>query len=227
MAEHDDLIQRLHNMGTQPIDGPKQSADLTAMAGVRAPRIGSKLRLAGAFLAGLLIGSTGLAAADVLPDPAQHAAHTVLSQVGVQVPDPERYHGPECGAEVKKNHGAYVKADHALAKSGCGKKVGGGQGKDEGSDGTTGAPPDKGPCHGKPPWAGDKTLTDEEKAAAEAERDAQCPDEADEADGVETPETEAPEADDPTIEAPAKGATTTTGAPTTTTTVAETTTTTV
>jgi hypothetical protein len=184
MTEHHDLIQRLHSMGTQPIDGPQQSADLRAMATVRpAPRVGPKLRIAGAFLAGLLIGSTGLAAADALPDPAQHAAHTVLGQVGVDVPDPARYHGPECGAEVKKNHGAYVSADHSLAKSDCGKKVGAGKG---GHDGTKAAQAEKGPCHGKPPWAGNKSLTAEEKVTAEAERSAQCPDEADE---VETPAT--------------------------------------
>lgn len=218
-------------MGTRPIGGAQQSADLTAMAGVRpSPRGGSKLRIAGAFLAGLLIGSTGLAAADALPDPAQHAAHSVLDHVGVDVPDPARYHGPECGAEVKKNHGAYVSADHSLAQSDCGKPVksAGKAGGDGAKDGTKAAKADKGPCHGKPAWAGDKSLTDAQKAALEAERAAQCPDDADKTDGVETPD-----AEDPTVESPAEGSTTTTEAPTTTvgltttTTVAETTTTTV
>ena len=81
------------------------------------------MRVAGIVVAGVLVGSTSLAAAGALPDPAQHFAHRALDNVGVEVPDPQRYHGPECGAEVKKNHGAYVRDDKALAKSDCGKKV--------------------------------------------------------------------------------------------------------
>jgi hypothetical protein len=173
MDEHDDVLQRLRRLGTQPIDPDQRAADLTAMARVRPPAaLRPKLRLAAAFLAGLLIGGSGLAAADALPDPAQHVAHTVLGRVGVDVPDPERYHGPECGTEVKGNHGEYVRDDHGLATSNCGKPVQAGQGgQGEGVDDDADEPE---ACRGRPPWAVDKTMTPEEKAAAQAERTAQC-----------------------------------------------------
>jgi hypothetical protein len=199
MDDHDDLLQRLRTLGAQPVDPARQSADLTAMVRVRPrPRVGAKLRLAGAFLAGLLIGSTGLAAADALPDPAQHVAHTALGYVGVGVPDPDRYHGSECGAVVKRNHGAYVRDDHSLAQSKCGKKLHApGAADDSGTDGKGGDKAnkaDKGPCRGKPSWAGDQTLTAEERAAAQAARTAQCGSDADDAD---TPD--ATEPDDGTL----------------------------
>lgn len=237
MDEHDDTLRRLHDLGTRPIQPGQSARDLTAMAAVRpSTRVGGKLRIAGAFLAGLLIGSTGLAAADALPDPAQHVAHTVLDRVGVQVPDPERYHGPECGDIAKKNHGAYVRDDHTLAQTDCGKKqkaVGAGKSDDtddaddEGDKAPKAGKPAKGPCQGKPPWAGNKTMTAEEKAAAQAERTATCPAEEDEsADqraGTSDPEGSVDAgAGTTTTEAPT---TTTTGS--TTTTLAETTTTTV
>lgn len=231
MTEHDDLQRRLRHLGTQPIDSARQSTDLTAMAGLAGPArrpglLGSKLRLAGAFLAGLLIGSTGLAAADALPDSAQHVAHNVLAQVGVDVPDPERYHGAECGSEVRKNHGAYVRDDKALAQSDCGKPVGGVEGGDDadGDDadgegkgnGTSGA---KGPCQGKPPWAGNKSMTDAEVAAAKAERAALCGTEVD--DDADELEDEAEQPDESDAEDPAARGSdvdepTTTTAPTTT-----------
>jgi hypothetical protein len=236
MVDHDDLPGRLHRLGTAPLDPARTSADLTAMARVGAsPRrrpsfLRSGPRVAAAFLAGLLLGSTGLAAADVLPDPAQHVAHTVLARVGVDVPNPERYHGPECGPEVKRNHGAYVRDDHALAQTDCGKPVGaGGDEGDEADEGDGGAPgkgqADKGPCHGKPPWAGNKTMTPEEVAAAKAERAAQCgtddddaQDEVDEADeGAGVPGGEGEEDATTTTVADATTTTSTTEAPTTTT----------
>ena len=223
MDDHDDTLRRLHDLGTQPMEPGRSARDLQAMAAVRpSARVGGKLRIAGAFLAGLLIGSTGLAAADALPDPAQHVAHTVLDRVGVQVPDPARYHGPECGSTAKKNHGAYVRDDHTLAQTDCGKKqnaVGAGESDAEHDGGPKAAKQAKGPCQGKPPWAGNKTMTVEEKAAAQAERTATCP-----ADGSEETD-EADELDarsgtsDPTLGSADSGdgeATTTTEAPTTT-----------
>lgn len=199
MDDHDDLVQRLRTLGTQPIDPAHQSADLTAMAGVRPLRSRRpKLRAAAAVTAGLLVASTGLAAADVLPDPAQHTAHTVLARVGVDVPNPARYYDAgECGATEKKNHGAYVRDDKALAKSECGKPVHAADpGDDEGPK-----PPkaEKGPCQGKPSWAGDKSLDKEDRAAAIAARKAECGD-TETAGTTETPEapeiSETPEDDD-------------------------------
>ncbi len=242
MTEHDDLQQRLRHLGSRPVDRARQSADLTAMAQVspRARRslLGSKVRVAAAFLAGLLLGGTGLAAADALPDPAQHVAHTVLSQVGVEVPNPPRYHGAECGAEVKKNHGAYVRDDHSLAQSRCGKPDKAATGADDDADpsgtgpaGGKGNGRAKGPCQGKPSWAGNKTMTDDEVAAAKAARVAECGEDDEAVDGLETDldadETTRSDEPEPDPEATTTTAeVTTTTADTTTTTTAETTTTT-
>lgn len=221
MDDHDDLQARLRHLGTQPLDPAQQSADLTAMAHVRPRRLlRSKARLGVAFLAGLLLGSTGLAAADALPDPAQHMAHSVLGHVGVDVPNPARYHGPECGSDVKANHGAYVRDDHRLAQSGCGRP----QHDDKASDaadrpggGHARAPHDG--CHGRPPWAGHQSLTPEEKAAAQAERTTRCGAEADDP-NEDAPETELPDADEQKAQGTEEGSSTTTVAPTTTTTAA-------
>ena len=202
MTEHDDLITRLRRLGSAPIEPPRQSSDLTAMAAVKPPhRIGPKLRVAAAFLAGLLIGSTGLAAAGALPDPAQHVAHRVLGQVGVDVPDPERYHGPECGEDVKRNHGAYVRDDHDLATTDCGKPThavdpGASGDEDPESEPSSGAP--KGPksatssddpCQGPPPWAGNQDASTQDKADAKAERATVCGQDAD-VDVADEPESE-------------------------------------
>jgi hypothetical protein len=209
-GDHDELIARLGGLA-EPIHPARQASDLAAMAAAVTPRRGlfaTKLRVAAAFLAGLLLGSTGLAAADALPDPAQHVAHQVLDRVGVQVPDPERYHGPECGPTAKRNHGAYVRDDHALAQTECGKKAKAAGTEDEADGRGAGkVKAAKGPCQGKPPWAG-STMTSEQKAAAQAEREAACPD-----DEAEV-EDEAAELDAGT---PVPEATTTTAAPTTTT----------
>lgn len=193
MDEHHRIVERLQALGRAPVAADRQRADLAALAALspstRRPWLAGKVRVAGAFLAGLLIGSTGLAAADALPDPAQHVAHTVLDRVGVQVPDPERYHGPECGPEVAKNHGGYVRDDPTLAQTDCGKKAkaaSAGDDADEPGRPEGAGKPAKGPCQGKPSWAGDRTMTDEQKAAAQAERAAQCgPDDAEGADELE------------------------------------------
>src|SRR5687767_9677168 len=125
MDQHEDLQARLRAMGEQSVEPSLQSAHLTAMAAMTPGRrsLAPKVRAAGIFLAGLLVGGSGLAAAGALPDPAQHAAHRALGAVGVAVPDPERYHGSECGPDVKRNHGGYVRDDKSLAGTDCGKKV--------------------------------------------------------------------------------------------------------
>jgi hypothetical protein len=45
-----------------------------------------KTKVASLAVAGTLLGTTGLAAAGVLPDPVQDAAHRILSTVGINVP---------------------------------------------------------------------------------------------------------------------------------------------
>jgi hypothetical protein len=217
--EHDDLERRLGALGQHPLPPGLASEHLTriAEAGTRS-RWHGKLRVGAAFLAGLLLGGSGLAAAGALPDPVQHAAHQALDRVGVEVPDPERYHGEECGDEVRRNHGAYVRDDHSLAQSRCGKPVSAGTEAGEGADG----PKEKGPCQGPPPWAGpDKAdMTPEEKAAAQAAREAACGAEEAEAGAAEVESDAEPDADATTTTTVAAKTTTTTEATTTTTTAA-------
>jgi hypothetical protein len=66
--------------------GAAVSAFLDATPSRRTPRM-KKWKIAAAALAGGLTLSTGLAAADVLPGPAQEAASSALSHVGIHVPD--------------------------------------------------------------------------------------------------------------------------------------------
>jgi hypothetical protein len=95
MDEHIDpqdheTVERLRAFGRRPVDPPTASAHLTAMADA-APRRSpwrTKVAVAGAFLAGLLLGGTGLATAGALPDPAQEVAFNVLHRTGMHVPHP-------------------------------------------------------------------------------------------------------------------------------------------
>jgi len=130
--DHDPLIDRLRDLGQRPVDPSTASAHLTAIAGVsrRRPGVGARAKIGAAFFAGLLVGGTGLASAGALPGSVQDAAHTTLSQVGVNVPDG---HGPTrstvgCPPDGVKymNHGQYVrthKNDPNAGASQCGKPV--------------------------------------------------------------------------------------------------------
>lgn len=53
-----------------------------------------RIKVTAVAFAGTLVGTSGLAAAGVLPDPIQHAAARVLGSVGITVPDPAN-HGSE------------------------------------------------------------------------------------------------------------------------------------
>jgi len=126
----DSVISRLTSLGEQPIDAALASEQLTAIAitPAREPWFRQKLQVAAALVAGLLIGSTGLAAAGALPDTAQQAAHSALRTVGVNVPPGHDRVTEGCGTDENgepfKNHGQYVKAhkdDPEAAKSDCGK----------------------------------------------------------------------------------------------------------
>jgi hypothetical protein len=56
-----------------------------------------RIKVTAVAFAGTMIGTSGLAAAGVLPDPIQHAAAQVLGTVGIDVPDPANH-----GAEVSE-----------------------------------------------------------------------------------------------------------------------------
>lgn len=125
----DEITDRLRRMGDQPIDPATQSAHLTALASTpAASTVRHKMQVAGALLAGLLIGGTGLAAAGALPDSAQEAAHSTLARVGLKVPKGHDRVTEGCDTDANgdpyKNHGQYVKAhkdDPDASKSDCGK----------------------------------------------------------------------------------------------------------
>ena len=89
---YQDVARALHAATLMASEGPTQDADaavaafLAATPTRRTART-QKWKIAVATLAGGLTLSTGLAAADVLPGPAQQAASSALSHVGINVPD--------------------------------------------------------------------------------------------------------------------------------------------
>ena len=219
----DDLEDRLRRLGQAPIAPEVEASHRHAMAhAVSEPgraRFGWRA-VALAVVAGFLVGSTSLAAAGSLPDPAQDVAHDVLGVVGIGVP--RSTDGCPEGTSYR-NHGEYVSAVEAAggdvdeaARSECGKPVHSNKGTDK-AKGSPGASTDADgdPCTGPPPWAGTH-LDAAAKEAARTEREATCgPDEdADEADEAED-EADEVEEEDP---APKTDATTTTVSEGTTTT---------
>ena len=85
----DELRARLRAFGEEPIDAQTRAVHQRLMAaaagsGEREHRRGLVWAgIAGAAVVGFLAGSTGLAMADALPDPAQEVAHDVLGAVQV------------------------------------------------------------------------------------------------------------------------------------------------
>lgn len=182
-VEHDqDLTERLRRLGDEHVPDDTRRAHLDRMVATRpvASRLGRRAAIAAAAIVGFFAGSTGLAMAGALPDPAQDVAHDVLSTVSINVPEGNR---GSCVSAVAKSD--MTKDEKKTAKAACPK---GGVGKGNGADppGLDNKP--SGPCTGPPPWAKGQ-LKGEAKAAAQADRAAQCPDDADgteeEADEVE------------------------------------------
>jgi hypothetical protein len=60
-----------------------------------------RAKVAGLVVAGTVLGTTGLAAAGVLPDAAQNAASTVLSKVGISVPEADE-HPASTGSDISE-----------------------------------------------------------------------------------------------------------------------------
>jgi hypothetical protein len=145
--------------------------------------------IAAAAVVGFLAGSTGLAMADALPDPAQEVAHDVLRVVQVEVPQgKEGKRGPCVSQAAKiKDKDAKKAAKDACPKGG-GDETGdesGDESGDETGDGAgtpeQGPPSASDPCHGRPPWAG--PMSKEQRAAAKASASrANCPKDAEDAD---------------------------------------------
>lgn len=247
MDERDDLTtggleERLDALGRVPVEPGVAAAHLSAMAAIEvAParfRFGWRA-VAGAAVIGFLAGSTGLAAAGTLPDPAQDVAHDVLGAVGIDVP--RSTEGCPDG-QAFRNHGEYVSSVEAAggdveaaSHSDCGMPVrgggrGGGQGHGRGQGGAPapGVPredTDGDPCAGPPPWAGAHLPADQRAALQEEHRNS-CGE--DEAESEDEAEDEAEAEDAPAVEpAPEpESEPTTTAVPEPTTTLPESTTTT-
>jgi hypothetical protein len=60
-----------------------------------------RVKVAGLVVAGTVLGTTGLAAAGVLPDAAQNAASSVLSSIGISVPAADE-HPASTGSEISE-----------------------------------------------------------------------------------------------------------------------------
>ncbi|GAC1478793.1 MAG: hypothetical protein NVS1B12_15480 [Acidimicrobiales bacterium] len=162
MDDTDPLVERLRDLGRQPVDPATASQHLSAMGSVRRPIRGwRRYRVGAAFFAGLLVGGTGLASAGALPGGVQNAAHTTLSEVGVNVPDG---HGPArstvgCPADgvTYKNHGQYVRTHHNDPNAGasqCGKPVNAGADEQGGTEAPESPEPTEAPDAGKPATPG-------------------------------------------------------------------------
>ena len=127
--DNDPLIERLRGLGRQALDPVTTARHLRALPGRRRRSTSwTKAKVGTAFFAGLMLAGGGLVSAGAMPGPAQAVAHTALAKVGVAVPNrPQRYNGPECGANANyRNHGQYVRThtqDPNAGQSRCGKPI--------------------------------------------------------------------------------------------------------
>ena len=203
----DEIRARLRAFGEQPIDEQTRAAHMRRMS-VSGQRDDPRRRgyawagIAAAAVVGFLAGSTGLAMADALPDPAQEVAHDVLNVVQVDVPEGKEGKRGPCVAQAAK---IKDKDEKQAAKDACPKggegtgnegqgggppaTPGQGQGQGQGQGEGQGPPAVDDPCRGRPPWAG--PMSKEQRAAAKASASrANCPkdddEEAEEADEDES-----------------------------------------
>ncbi len=190
-------VERLRALGRRPVDPATASAHLTAMAAASPRRSPwrTKAALAGAFLAGLLLGGTGLATAGALPEPAQAVAYNVLHPMGLNVPHPHAGNpckGPPVWARERREPTAEEQAEHErVRREECPQRGEGRQGPPAhagrgGPEGTPGRgrgqeggperrPHAGDPCRGRPdfagppPWAGRDTDPSEAEVRAHQE----------------------------------------------------------
>jgi hypothetical protein len=89
MDDVDWVVDELRALASKPIDADLQARHLARLVATSARAARRRRRRVGIAVGGaFLICSTGLAAADALPDPVQQVAHAVLDQVGIPVPEP-------------------------------------------------------------------------------------------------------------------------------------------
>ena len=185
--DRDDLIDRLRALGEEPVAPTTHAEHLRMLATATPeapPRRFGHLAVAAAAAIGFVAGSTGLAVAGALPDPAQDVAHDVLSVVQVDVPEGNRGACVSAAARDESLTGAEKQA----AKDACPKGgVGRGPRDAPGSSGEAPGHADDGdPCRGRPPWAGRMDRAEKDRLKAEhaaARAAAGCPMDAEEEDG--------------------------------------------
>jgi hypothetical protein len=149
----DDLTLRLGDVGRRPIDPSVRHEHWRRISAVDASvspegaqprRLVRFVPVAAAAVVGLLAGSTGLAFAGALPDPAQDVMHDVLEPFNVNVPEGKR--GP-CVSEAAKLDDKQAKQ---AAKDEC-PKGGKGAGDDETSGDDAPSPGRSGEAPGHAP----------------------------------------------------------------------------
>jgi hypothetical protein len=129
----DDLTLRLRDVGRRPIDPSVRQEHWRRIAAEERSAVAQPRRFvrfvpaAAAAVIGLLAGSTGLAFAGALPDPAQDVVHDVLEPFNVKVPEGKR--GP-CVSQAAKLDDKQAKQ---AAKDACPK--GGNGARDDESSG--------------------------------------------------------------------------------------------
>jgi hypothetical protein len=146
---------------------PHVAAAREVLEGRAVGRWPARRALAGAIVAGALMILPGLAAANVLPDPAQHAVSSVLDKVGISVPAGSEDHPGNTGehpastgseisgiATTTDATGVAKGAEISSVASG-GKSQAGQHGK--ASDAPHGAPPQAPENHGQSGQSGDAT----------------------------------------------------------------------
>lgn len=161
MNEHDDLIARLRALGERPVEPALASRHLTAMAAVGRPRGArfGRAKVVAAFVAGLVLGTTGLASAGVMGAGVQDSLADAAAKVGVNLPGGKPRYSAGCdGYTEGMTHGQYVSAAtnaeerKARAKSDCGKPSQAVERSNQGGNGNRSDNESRSEC--APPWAG-------------------------------------------------------------------------
>jgi hypothetical protein len=231
-AEHAELAARLRALGRTPVDPIVASAHFSAMAKVRTgsrphPARGrfGRAKIAAAFAAGLVLGSTGLASAGALGNTPQNAVANAAVHVGLDLPGGTARSTDGCDGKTYPNHGAFV-SQGGDPHSPCGKplkstgKPDKSTNKPDSPDPTDKTPDANTPkgC-GKPPWAGKGNQAKKTPAAVDARR-AACSDDSTDAapgGGAAAPKAPTTTTTTTTTTTPPTATTTTTSAPPSTT----------
>jgi hypothetical protein len=113
VSDEFEVIARLHALADQPVDEALavRHADLLGAQpawSATAAKARWRTMVASGTIAAAVFAGTGIAAAaGNLPTPAQNAAHSVLSKVGVDVPKGTARSTEGCDGKTYANHGQF------------------------------------------------------------------------------------------------------------------------